>query len=69
MINAYLAPLGQHDWGYGDPCQAWDGVSYMDGLLARYFATGGRDLYYLTHATTHDCLATQDCPFLPPPPQ
>jgi hypothetical protein len=68
MINAYLEPLGDHDWGFGDACQAWDGVSYMDELLARYFTTRGQDLYYLTHASSHECLATQSCPFLPPPP-
>jgi hypothetical protein len=68
MINAYLEPLGDHDWGFGDVCQAWDGVSYMDELLAHYFATHGQDVYYLTHATTHECLATQSCAFLPSPP-
>ena len=68
MINAYLQPLGDHDWAFGDPCQAWDGVTYMDELLAHYFATEGRDLYYLSHASSHECLATQTCPFLPAPP-
>jgi hypothetical protein len=68
MINSYLAPLGDHDWGFGDVCQAWDGVSYMDELLARYFATQGQDLYYLTHPSSHECLATQRCSFLPAPP-
>jgi hypothetical protein len=66
MINAYLQPLGDHDWSFGDPCQAWDGTTYMDDLLVRYFATQGKDLYYLTHPKTHECLATQSCPFLPP---
>jgi hypothetical protein len=66
MINAYLTPQGQHDWSFGDPCQAWDGTTYMDNLLAHFFATGGQDLYYLTHAYSHECLATQTCPFLGP---
>jgi hypothetical protein len=68
MINSYLEPLGDHDWGFGDPCQAWDGVSYMDELLAHYFSTRGADLYYLTHAASHECLATQTCSFLPAAP-
>jgi hypothetical protein len=63
MLNAYLAPLGQHDWAFGDPCQTWDGVTYMDSLLAHFFASGGNDLYYLSHSSSHECLATQTCPF------
>ncbi|HEX8795601.1 MAG TPA: hypothetical protein VF765_31845 [Polyangiaceae bacterium] len=66
MINAYLEPLGDHDWAFGDPCRAWDGVTYMDDLLVHYFATGGTDLYFLTHAKSHECLATQTCPFMQP---
>ena len=68
MLNAYLDPLGDHDWSLGDPCQAWDGTTYMDDLLVHYFATGGQDLYYLSHALTHECLATQTCPFMQAPP-
>ncbi len=68
MLDAYLDPLGDHDWSIGDPCQAWNGTTYMDDLLVHYFATGGQDLYYLSHAATHECLATQTCPFMQPPP-
>ena len=64
MLNAYLQPLGDHDWSFGDPCQAWDGTTYMDDLLVHFFATGGEDLYFLSHATSHECLATQTCPFM-----
>jgi hypothetical protein len=63
-VTAYLDPTGQHDWSVGDPCQAWDGTTYMDNLLAHFFATGGQDLYYLSHPTSHGCLATTSCPFL-----
>jgi hypothetical protein len=69
MLNAYLDPLGDHDWSLGDPCQLWNGTTYMDDLLVHYFATSGQDLYYLSHAATHECLATQTCPFMQPPPQ
>jgi hypothetical protein len=31
-----------------------------------YFATQGTDLYFLTHARSHECLATQTCPFMQP---
>jgi hypothetical protein len=67
MINAYIQPLGDHDWSFGDPCEAWDAVTYMDSLLVTFFQSGGTDLYYLSHAATHACLATQTCPFLQPP--
>jgi hypothetical protein len=60
-----MQPLGQHDWSTGDSCDEWDGVTYMDSLLARYFSTSGQDLYYLTHATSHECLATMSCSFFP----
>jgi hypothetical protein len=66
MLNAYLKPLGQHDWSIGDTCQAWNGTLYMDNLLVRFFATRGRDLYFLSHPTSHECLATSSCPFLGP---
>jgi hypothetical protein len=69
MLNAYLEPLGDHDWSLGDPCQLWNGTTYMDDLLVHFFASGGQDLYYLSHAATHECLATQTCPFMQPPPQ
>jgi hypothetical protein len=64
MINAYLTPTGQHDWSFGDPCQAWDGTTYMDNLLVRFLATRGSDLYFLSHPGSHECLASSACPFL-----
>jgi hypothetical protein len=62
-VTAYLDPQGQHDWSVGDPCQAWDGTTYMDNLLAHFFATGGQDVYYLSHPMTHACLADTSCPW------
>jgi hypothetical protein len=64
-VTAYLAALGQHDWSVGDPCQSWDGTTYMDNLLAHFFASGGQDLYYLSHPSSHACLANTSCPFFP----
>ena len=63
-MTAYLDPKGQHDWSVGDPCQAWDATTYMDNLLAHFFVTGGQDLYYLSHPSSHACLANTSCPFL-----
>jgi hypothetical protein len=65
MLDAYLAPLGQHDWSTGDPCQSFNGVNYADNLLVRLFVTSGQDLYYLSHPSTHRCLADLSCPFFP----
>ena len=63
-VTAFPNPTGQHDWAVGEPCDAFDAVTYMDNLLAHFFASGGRDLYYLSHPSTHACLATSRCPFL-----
>ncbi|HEY8086292.1 MAG TPA: hypothetical protein VIF09_00555 [Polyangiaceae bacterium] len=62
-VTAYINPQGQHDWSVGDPCQAFDSTTYMDNLLGHFFATEGQDLYYLSHPTTHACLANTSCPF------
>jgi hypothetical protein len=67
-VTAYLNPLGQHDWSVGDPCQAFDGTTYMDNLLGHFFATSGEDLYYLSHPQSHTCLADTSCPFFTPTP-
>lgn len=63
-VTAYMVPLGQHDWSVGDPCDAFDPTTYMDNLLAHFFATNGQDLYYLSHPATHKCLQDASCPFL-----
>ncbi len=73
VANVYLQPTGQHSFDAGDPCQAFDASSYIENTMARFFATGGRDLYYLSHPTTHTCMvgptpwtsvAPGQCPFL-----
>lgn len=63
-VTGFMQPLGQHDWSVGDPCDAFDATTYMDNLLAHFFVSGGRDLYYVTHPSTHGCLSDQSCPFL-----
>ncbi len=64
LMDAYVNPLGQHVWTTSDPCKAWDDAVYYDHALARFLASSGTDLYYLSHPTTHACLATQSCDFL-----
>jgi hypothetical protein len=63
MVNAYVNPLGQHVFRVSDPCKAFDDVTYYSGLLSRFLATQGRDVYFLTHPQSHACLATESCPF------
>jgi len=64
VLSHYLAPGGAHTWNVGDVCEAFDTATYGNALLARFFATRGRDVYYLTHPGTHGCLADGSCPFL-----
>ncbi len=62
MILGYLDPAGVHTYNFTNPCQAFDAALYLHGLTARFFATGGRDLYPLSHPATHRCLADLSCP-------
>jgi len=64
LMDAYVNPLGQHVWTTSEPCKAWDDAVYYDHALARFLASGGSDLYYLSHPTTHFCLESQSCDFL-----
>jgi hypothetical protein len=64
LMDAYVNPLGQHVWTVSDPCKAWDDAVYYDGVLGRFLASSGSDLYYLSHPATHGCLADQSCDFL-----
>jgi hypothetical protein len=61
-LNVYFLPLGQHSFDAGDPCLAFDMATYVSGTMARFFATQGTDLYYLSHPSTHRCMADRSCP-------
>ncbi len=63
VLNHYLELKGQHTWDAPDVCRRWDYATYGNGLQARFFATEGKDVYYLTHPTSHGCLADVSCPF------
>lgn len=61
LFNHYLTPDGEHGWGAGNVCRAWDAATYGNALIARYFASGGRDVYFLSHPKTHGCLVDGTC--------
>jgi hypothetical protein len=62
VLDAYIQPGGQHVFVNGDPCKTFDDVVYHDNLLVRFLATQGKDLYVLSHPTTHRCLEREACP-------
>jgi hypothetical protein len=64
LLDHYVVPEGTHTWNTGDACLAWDYATYGNALMARFFASGGRDLYYLSHPKTHGCLVDGTCDFL-----
>ncbi len=64
VFNHYLEPGGKHTWDVGDACASFDGATYGNALLARFFASEGRDVYYLSHPASHVCLADGTCAFL-----
>ena len=64
VFSHYLDPRGAHTWNVGDACEAFDVATYGNALLARFFASEGKDIYYLSHPATHGCLADGSCPFL-----
>jgi hypothetical protein len=56
LLDAYIVPQGVHTFVNGEPCQSFDAGTYLTNLTARFFMTGGTDLYYLSHPSTHRCL-------------
>ena len=64
MLNHYLVPEGKHTWDVGDVCLAWDPATYGNALTAKFFASDGKDLYYLSHPKSHGCLVDGSCDFL-----
>jgi hypothetical protein len=64
LINSYLVPWGAHTFMLTDRCQKFDTGKYLINLVGRYFSTQGRDLYFLSHPSTHHCLENDTCPFM-----
>jgi hypothetical protein len=67
LFNNYVDPKGAHTWSQPDVCRAFDHATYGNALVARFFSTRGRDVYYLSHPSSHVCLQAGTCPFLSPP--
>jgi hypothetical protein len=63
FLNMYLELGGKHTWDAGDVCKAWDYATYGNNLFSRFFATEGKDIYYLSHPSSHQCLEDSSCPF------
>ena len=66
LLDAYIVPGGVHTFVNGEPCQSFDAGTYLTNLTARFFMTGGADLYYLSHPSSHRCLQNvTTCGYLP----
>ena len=57
QLQAYIEPKGVHGFEPSDPCENWDSGQYMINLIGRFFRSSGADLYYLSHPSSHQCLA------------
>ncbi len=62
LLDAYVVPQGTHTFANGNPCEAFDSATYWTNLVARFFASDGTDVYYLSHPATHRCLANEFTP-------
>lgn len=71
QLFVYVNPTGDHGFDTVDPCQNFQVHRYMPSLIARFFATRGADVYYLSHPSSHRCLdrplGKGACPFVLPP--
>lgn len=68
LLNNYAIPRGVHGFDeivYLDV--PWDTSQYLINLVARWGATSGQDLRYVTDPDGHQCLEDSSCDFLPPP--
>lgn len=68
VLNAYIKPEGTHSFGLPDPREAFEITQYLTNLVARFYATDGRDLLYRARPADHRCAARGDCDFIPPRP-
>ncbi len=64
VANLYVKPSGQHVWDTKDVCRLWDHAAYGDMMITHFFQTNGKDLYYLSHPSSHQCLQSFACDFL-----
>jgi len=73
QLQAYVQPKGVHGFDPSDPCQNWDSGQYLVNLIGRFFTSSGSDVYYLSHPSSHQCLAKAtgqgSCSFVQVPPK
>jgi hypothetical protein len=62
QLTMYSDPAGTHG-PQGGPCTLWDPQMYSLGLLARFLATVGHDVLYVSRPSGHECLADHSCDF------
>ncbi len=69
LLDAYVVMQGVHTFVNGNPCESFDTGTYLTNLVARFFQTDGRDVYYLSHPESHHCLAlgAHTCDYLGAP--
>lgn len=64
-ITYFTLPEGSHAGeGINIYCEKWANFYYEAALVTRFLATGGTDVYYLTHPQTHKCLGDLSCDFI-----
>ncbi len=66
MLDAYIVPQGKHCFETPNPCRNWDYAQYLVNIVGRFFSTQGKDLYYLSHPASHECMQDNSCPLFPP---
>lgn len=66
FLNFYSLPIGVHGFDslVFDQELPWDPAQYLINLIARWGATGGQDLRYVTDPAGHQCLEDSTCDFL-----
>ena len=62
QVHMYSDPGGAHGF-VGGACALWDPQTYAIGLVARFLATGGRDVLYISRPNGHQCLIDHSCDF------
>ncbi|MEM6958080.1 MAG: hypothetical protein AAF645_20455, partial [Myxococcota bacterium] len=71
IINHYAVPEGAHGFDkiIYSPDEPWNPAEYLINLVARYGATGGQDIRFITDPEGHVCLEDSSCSFLQPDPE
>jgi hypothetical protein len=57
LLDAYIVPGGVHTFVNGNPCESFNSGTYLTNLVGRFFMSNGTDIYYVSHPSSHHCLA------------